>query len=313
MTLQGDRVLVTGGAGFVGSHVTTELLARGATVTVLDNTFTGDREHIEEGVDFHDVDVRDGDAVERVVESVSPSIIVHLAAIHYIPYCNDHPEEAFDVNVVGTRNLLEAARRCDTVERFVYASTAAVYPPRDVPHSETDETGPMDIYGRTKLVGEDLLELFANETGVPSASARLFNVYGPTETNPHLIPAILDQLDPADSRHEVELGNLSPQRDFVYVEDVADAIVTLAAEFDGTHRAYNVGTGHPYSVRGVVGEVSDALGERIDIVQDDDRVRESDRPHLCADISRIERETSWSPETEFVDGLRKLLEEQDLA
>ncbi|WP_136601154.1 NAD-dependent epimerase/dehydratase family protein [Salinigranum halophilum] len=312
MTIRGEHVLVTGGAGFVGSHVTSTLQERGAEVTVLDNTFAGERQNVPEGVEFHEVDIRDKDTVLDVVEETDPSIIIHLAAIHYIPYCNENPEEAFDVNVVGTRNILEAARELSTLERIVYASTAAVYPPRSEPHAEMDETNPMDIYGRTKLVGEDLVELFATETGVPCVATRLFNVYGPTETNPHLIPAIVEQLDEDDDTHTVELGNLTPKRDFVYAGDVAEAIVTVAAEFEGEYRAYNVGTGDAYSVRGVVEEVSDALGEDIEITQDEERVRESDRPFLCADTKRIEQETSWKSETAFVDGLRELLKDHDL-
>lgn len=312
MKLHGEHVLVTGGAGFVGSHVTSALKHRGAEVTVLDNTFNGERGNVSDDVTFHEVDIRDKDAVRGVLESTSPSIIIHLAALHYIPYCNENPEETFDVNVVGTRNVLDGARDLATLERVVYASTAAVYPPREDPHSEVDETNPMDIYGRTKLVGEDLVRLFATETGVSCVTTRLFNIYGPGETNPHLIPAIVEQLDEDDGTHEVELGNLTPKRDFIYGEDVAEAIVTVAAEFHGEYRAYNVGTGDAYSVRGVVEEVSDALGEDIEIKQDEERVRESDRPFLCADTERIERETSWRNETEFVDGLRELLKEHDL-
>lgn len=312
MTLKGEHVLVTGGAGFVGSHVTAELLACDATVSVLDNTFAGERDYVPDAAEFYEVDVRELDAVKRTVQRIDPSIIIHLAALHYIPYCNDNPEEAFDVNVVGTRNLLEGARELTGLSGLVYASTAAVYPPRDEPHSETDDEKPMDIYGRTKLVGEDLVELFATETGVPSVSARLFNIYGENETNPHLIPAIIDQLEKEADEHEVELGNLSPKRDFIYVEDVANALVTLATEFDGEYRAYNVGTGQSHSVRSVVETVESALEDDIDLQQDEDRVRESDRPNLRAETERIESETSWTPQTDFVEGLRRLLEERDV-
>lgn len=166
----------------------------------------------------------------------------------------------------------------------------------------------MDIYGRTKLVGEDLLEHFHAQTEIPSTSVRLFNVYGPNETNPHLIPAILEQLE--DGNRSIELGNLSPSRDFIYVDDVADGFVTLATEMTEGYNVCNVGTGEEYTVREVAEKVGEALGEELDISQAQDRVRESDRPHLRADISRIEAETNWRPETDFVDGLRSLLESE---
>jgi UDP-glucose 4-epimerase len=309
MTLDDQHVLVTGGAGFIGSHVTRALLENGADVSVVDNFFAGEPGYIPDEVTRHEVDTRSDECAAVIVET-APNVVVHLAALHYIPYCNDNPEEAFEVNVMGTRNLLEAAREVDGLERVVYASSAAVYPPRDDPHAETDQPGPTDIYGRSKLVGEDLLELFAAETDVPAATARLFNTYGTNETNPHLVPAILDQLE--DGNRTIELGNLKPARDFIHVEDIADALVTLAAYDNDGYRAYNVGTGTEHTVREVAEQVGEALGEDLTITQDEERVRESDRPHLCADISRITRETDWKPQTEFVDGLRGLLKAEGL-
>lgn len=310
MEIDGKRVLVTGGAGFVGSHVTRRLLDEGATVDVVDNLFGGNRSLVAEAATLHELDIR-SDELSTVVAAREPDIIVHLAALHYIPYCNEHPEETFEVNVMGTRNVLEAASSLDALERFVYASTAAVYPPRDRPHVETDATGPMDVYGRTKLVGEDLVELFHEQTGVSAVSARLFNVYGPNETNDHLVPAILDQL--RDGSREIELGNLTPARDLVHVDDVARAVLAMAVEFDGGYRAYNVGTGTEYTVRAVAEQVGDALGADLGVSQAQKRVRESDRPHLRASTDRIERELGWQPQVEFVDGLRRLLTDEDIA
>lgn len=268
------------------------------------NEFRGGRGLIPEGAEFTPVDIR-SDGLTGVVREISPDAVAHLAAIHYIPYCNENPEEALDTNTLGTRNLLEALEGVEVdVDGVVYASTAAVYPPREVPHTETDETGPMDIYGKTKLLGEDLLELFQKRTGVPSAAARLFNVYGSRETNPHLIPAILEQLQ--DGNREVNLGNLSPKRDFVHVSDVARAIVAMLEGSEG-YDAYNVGTGDTHSVPEVVERFKEALGEDVEILVDQGRVRESDRPHLQADITKIKDELGWRPRVEFSKGLLDLL------
>lgn len=310
MELNKKQILVTGGAGFIGSHVVQRVLEVGATVDVIDNLFVGRRSLVPEEVTFHELDIR-SDELSTVVSAVDPDIVVHLAALHYIPYCNEHPWEAFEVNVIGTRQILEAAATLDELERFVYASTAAVYPPRDEPHAETDAMGPMDIYGWTKLVGENLVELFHEQTGISAASARLFNVYGPNETNDHLIPAILDQL--RDGAHEIELGNLTPARDLIYVGDVSRAIVEMAAAFDSGYRVYNIGTGTERTVRTVAERVGDALGEDLDVAQAQERVRESDRPHLHASTDRIERELDWQPQVEFVDGLRRLLIAEGIA
>jgi UDP-glucose 4-epimerase len=210
---------------------------------------------------------------------------------------------------MGTRNLLEAARQLSGLETVVFGSSAAVYPPREEANGEASEPGPMDIYGETKLIGEDLMRLFHRETGVPTTSARLFNVYGPDETNEHLIPAVLTQVRAGD--RTIELGNLTPKRDFVHVTDVARALGTLLTGSESGYATYNVGTGSPHSVREVVERTAEALGEEIEIVQDDDRVRESDRPHLEADVSAIRADHGWTPEVAFVDGLRDLLEQED--
>lgn len=140
---------------------------------------------------------------------------------------------------------------------------------------------------------------------MPSMAARLFNAYGPNETNMHLIPAILEQVN--KGAREVELGNTKPKRDFIHVSDVSRAILTLLEGSSHQYRAYNVGTGVEYSVREVVEHVADALGEDIEIIQDEARVRESDRSNLVADISRIRSEHDWEPETDFLAGLEELL------
>jgi len=303
--LTDTNVLVTGGAGFIGSHLSSALVDRGADVSVVDDYSKGRRELVPPAADSFDLDIRSSRLTDVVAE-IAPEYVVHLAAHHYVPYCNEHPEQAYDVNVMGTRNLLNACNGADSLDRLVFASTAAVYPPMETPHTESDDLDPMDTYGRTKVIGEDLVSKFHYETGVDTVSLRLFNVYGPNETNPHLIPAILEQLAGGD--RTVELGNLSPERDFVHVSDVVDAMTVALTEAADEHRYYNVGTGTSYSVREVVEATSEALGEDIEIAQDEERVRESDRPHLCADPSLLKRETSWEPTVTLVDGLRQLLD-----
>ena len=307
-----NSVLVTGGAGFIGSHVAERLLESGWDVHIADNCFAGSKDLVPDGATFYETDIRSGE-FRRLVQAIAPRRIVHLAAIHYIPYCNDHPGEAFDVNVMGSRNVYRAARELDDLESVVFASSAAVYPPGDAPNREEDHVAPVDIYGQTKLVGEDLLELFADEmgdAGVSCVAARLFNVFGDDETNPHLVPAILDQLREGD--RTLTLGNLTPKRDFVHVSDVADALVALSDGFDGSYRTFNVGTGTECSVREVVGYVGGLLGEDIEITQTERRTRKTDRQHLCANVERIRTEIGWEPRLSFVDGLGDLLEREPI-
>ncbi|WP_137285794.1 NAD-dependent epimerase/dehydratase family protein [Halorussus salinisoli] len=310
MQLDGKRVLVTGGAGFIGTHVTQELVEAGADVHVIDNMFAGGEAQLPADASFTVRDIRSKELQEDVTE-FKPDAIIHLAALHYIPYCNEHPEDAFTVNVMGTRNLLRATSAVPNLESILYTSSAAVYPPREGAMSETSDVGPIDIYGRTKLIGEDLLRLFAAQADTAAVTARLFNVYGPNDTNPHLIPAILEQV--RDGAETIELGNLAPKRDFVYVRDVARALVTLVSNPQASYRAFNVGTGSTYSVREVVECVGTALGKDLDVVQVAERTRETERPHLEADIDRIRSETGWTPQTELVEGIRRQLNQEQIS
>jgi UDP-glucose 4-epimerase len=212
-------VLVTGGAGFIGSSLVRKFLEREYRVMVLDNFANGKREYLPHHPDLH---LFEGDVTNREdingVLAHKPSYIVHLAAHHFIPFCNAHPSETIRVNVFGTQTLLECIGQNRYVEKVVFASTAAVYAPQEQSCKETDPVMPIDIYGISKRCGEDIVSLFSTQAGIPCVSARLFNVLGPRETNPHLLPDIIAQLR---SGSVIHLGNLIPKRDFIYVDDVA--------------------------------------------------------------------------------------------
>lgn len=300
-------VFMTGGAGFIGPHVLERLLQAGRRVVTFDNYATGSARTLPErdGLQQVEGDVRDRESLAAALRMADPDAIVHLAAIHYIPYCNAHPDEALDVNVRGTFNLLEAAKDVG-VKRVVMASSAAVYPIQDGPCSEDGLVGPTDIYGATKVALEALGQSFAAETGVPVTSARFFNVYGPGETNPHVIPDILAQLG---GDEPVRLGNMTPKRDYVHVSDVADAVVALLGADHAEHRSYNVGTGSEHSVADLIDVLSDVIGRRIEVVSEAGRRRRLDRQHLLSDIGRIRAEVGWEPRVSLAEGLGELLRE----
>jgi UDP-glucose 4-epimerase len=307
MLSEARSILVTGGAGFVGSWLVRRLLERAgsARVAVLDNFFNGRREHIpaSDQVEVLDVDLTDGARVEDAVRGTRPELVFHLAALHFIPYCNAHPAETLEVNVVGTQNLIEACRRSEPTG-LVIASTGAVYPARDDANAEDNPTGAVDIYGLSKVINEKQLELYARDTRTRCAVARLFNVYGPGETNPHVVPEIVDQV--ARGQDEIGLGNVKPQRDYIYVADVADALMAIASGNAHSYRVYNVGTGHEYSVEELVNRLSGVVGRPIRIRVEQERVRASDRMHLLCDRSRIGREIGWAPRYAIEQGLEEL-------
>jgi len=179
----------------------------------------------------------------------------------------------------------------------VFASTAAVYAPSASAHLESEPTGPVDIYGYSKLHGEHFVRYYAQQAKVRARIVRLFNVVGPGETNPHLVPAIIRQLGEGATR--VQLGNLFPRRDYIDVADAARGFILLAGaeQADGGVLVSNLGTGVTNSVGEVVELIGKAANVPLEVVQDASRVRAVDRPMLEASTQRLRALTAWSPQT----------------
>jgi UDP-glucose 4-epimerase len=303
------RVLVTGGCGFVGSSLVRKLVADGdSDVLVLDDLSLGRPENLGPAlseVTLAEVDLRERDAVVEAVTGLAPQTVIHLAAIHFIPACDADPKRCIDVNVGGTQSLLDGCEAAG-VGAVVIASTAAVYAPGGAAHSDDAELGPIDIYGMSKLWAEQLLALFHRRTGIPGGVARLFNVFGPGETNPHLIPAVIRQ---AESSAELRLGNLATRRDYVFVEDVAQGLIDLAS---GVRDRVGAGEdpltcnlGREQAVDGfeLVQAVGELMQRELRVVGDPARMRTSDRPLLLSDCSRARSLLGWSARTSLHDGL----------
>jgi UDP-glucose 4-epimerase len=302
--------LVTGGAGFIGSVLCRRLLEEGREVVAYDNLSYG-REGLlppaHSRLRLVRGDVRDGAALASLLREHRPEAVFHLAALHFIPYCNAHPAEALDVNLGGTRALLRACRE-QPPRVLVFASTAAVYPREGSPFREDIPLAPLDVYGHSKASGEDLVRLFGAETGIAVAAARLFNAFGPGDTNPHLVPEVVQQLRATREHPSLRLGNLEPVRDYVHVRDTAAALHALASAASGVE-VWNVGSGEGRSVRQVVDAFAAALGTAIPIDIDPERVRTVDRPELVADSTKLRARTGWAPRVAFEDGLRELVED----
>jgi len=308
------RILITGGNGYVGRALTRRLYYE-HHVSVLDNLRQGKLRFSpnEEGqfALFH-ADLRDAAAVERVIAETQPEVLIHLAAIHYIPECERHPDEAIAVNTLGTSNLLRA---CTPGTRFVFASTAAVYAVSDAPHVESSSRiEPVDIYGLTKHHAEDYVRYWAQANQLDARIVRLFNVIGPGETNPHILPAILAQI--LKGRRTLRLGNCHTRRDYINVADAAGGFAAVA--LGGRHRGrvdvdvVNLGTGESHSVYDLVDGLGMIIGEHLTIELDPERARPSDRPCLVADPSKMRHAYQWSPRSTLRDSLQDLWSNPDL-
>lgn len=302
------RVLITGGAGFVGSALV-ELLLRESpepAVAVLDNFTTGQHGFVpnHRNVRIFECDLRDREGVNHVFSEFRPEYVIHLAAIHFIPYCNRHPNEAVAVNIGGTQHVLDACS-LHPPRGLVVASSAAVYPINDDFNREEDcLPKPTDIYGLTKWCNEEQVRLYAMQGTTRCAVGRISNVYGPRETNAHIVPEIIHQMLVGSG--VLQLGNVTPKRDYIHVNDVARAFFKLAFDNKEVYRIFNIGTGKEYSVAELATVLSRISGVELTIETASDKVRKIDRPYLRSDISRAAREIDFVARYDIEEGLSDL-------
>jgi UDP-glucose 4-epimerase len=298
------KTIITGGAGFIGSAVTERLQQEGHEILIIDNLSFGNRDFVQiSDLNFKLVDILQLEAVDKIFNEFKPDNVIHLAAVHFIPWCNERPYEASHINIQGTINVLDACRKY-AVKKVFFASTAAVYPIYDHAVKETDETGPLDIYGLSKLTGEHLCNEFHLMSGIPTIICRFFNAFGPNETNPHLIPEIQKQIN--EGKRKIKLGNLTPKRDFIHTHDMASAVSTLLNKVEAGIDVYNLGRGIEYSVTEIVEAFERQLGEKIEIEVDPARVRKVERMHLLADVSKL-KSLGWTPTRGIDEGIGTLI------
>jgi len=291
------RAIVTGGAGFIGSHVVEALLARGDEVTVVDDLSNGKRENVPEGVPLVERDLREG--LGEVFADARPEVCFHLGAQVDVRVSVDRPTHDASVNVLGTIEVLEAARARET--QVVFSSTGgAIYGECDGPVTEEAERRPLAPYGVSKLAGEEYLAAYNRLYGTRHVSLRYGNVYGPRQ-DPHgeagVVAIFLGSL--AEGRAPRIFGDGLQTRDYVYAGDVARATLAAAGQDGGV---FNVGTGSETSVVELYDACRRVAGSSLDAQQAPARLGELERSVL--DVSRAERELGWRPEVPLEEGLR---------
>lgn len=306
------RVFITGGAGFIGRWVVARCLADGHEVTAYDNLCVGRKSNLDEFGDrvaLVEADILDEERLSTALSEARPDIVFHLAAHHFIPYCNAHPAETLRVNVEGTEIVCRQAAAAG-VKRLVAASTGACYPGTDGLLTEATPAVPVDIYGLSKHIMESVLDYYHRSSGLTVRIGRLFNTYGPYETNDHLIPHIMDSLKTGPS---IELGNIYTKRDYIFVKDTAASLYGLSQVDKGDLLIANVGTGIEYSAEEIVQMLGQILGSEITISVDEARLRPVDKPHQMADISRLVSATGVKPGYSLEDGLKELVDFERIA
>jgi UDP-glucose 4-epimerase len=291
------RVMVTGGAGFIGSHMAEALAARGDEVHVLDDLSTGKRENVPAGAELHVGDIRDPDAA---FDAARPEIVFHLAAQASVSVSVAKPVLDAEVNVLGTVAVLEAARRHGA--QVVFSSTGgAIYGECDTPATEDWERRPLSPYGTSKLAGEEYLAAWNRLHGTRHVALRYGNVYGPRQ-DPHgeagVVAIFLSAI--AEGRRPTIFGDGSQERDYVFVADVARATLEATKLAGGV---LNVATGRATPVLELVDAMRRATGREID--PEHGAERPGDLRRSVLDPSLAERELGWRPELSLEDGLRE--------
>ena len=301
------RAVVTGGAGFIGSHIANELVARGYQVAIIDDLSTGNKENIaallkQSNVEFIEGSIVDLSLLNKLFRGVD--YVFHLAAIASVPRSVKNPQASHEVNITGTLNVLLAAR--DTgVKKVIYASSCAVY--GDIPTLPIKEEmlpKPQSPYAATKLAGEYYCQAFHRVYGLPTVCLRYFNVYGPRQDPDSQYAAVIPKFIQRviDDKPPIIFGDGEQTRDFTFIIDVVEANI-LAAESEATG-VFNIGRGQSISITRLTELILGLAGNNVKPVHEEPRP--GDIIHSLADISRA-RSFGYEPSYNLEEGLRKTI------
>ena len=297
------KVLVTGGAGFIGSHLVDGLIDDGHTVLVLDDLSSGSVENLPPGCSLEVADIRDRDAVAMAVSG--KDVVFHLAAFTSVPESFERPEICRDINVNATCNLLEEASAAG-VAKVVFASSSAVYSDQpELPKAESEPLGPSSPYGESKLEGERLLHSFLGEAGLKYTALRFFNVYGTRQRADSSYASVVPLfIQSALARRPLTIYADGLQtRDFIYVRDVVRAnMMSMQRDWSGV---LNVGTGIPISIGNLASKVLQLTGSASELRFAP--TREGDVQSSTADASLASQVLDWRSEYMLEDGLREVI------
>jgi len=307
--LKGKKILVTGGCGFIGSHIVDKLLELGSEIIVLDDLSSGSLDnikHCQDKIEFIEGDIRDQKLLDKVLEGVN--YISHHAALRSVPKSVDNPFDYHDVNVTGTLNLYLKARDLG-VKRIVYASSSSVYGERfDFPEKETDCPQPLSPYAASKLVGEYYGYIFSKLYGLEVVALRYFNVYGPRQSLenqyavvvPKFITCLLNEESPPI------YGDGNQERDFTYIDNVIEANILALIKPDLKGQVLNISSGRSYSVNHLLDSLRKIMGKETSPVHLEPRPGDVRKTH--ADIQKAKKILGWQPKIDFSDGLKKTVE-----
>lgn len=301
--LEDKKILVTGGAGFIGSEVVRQLSKMGSKITVFDNYSSGRMRYLD-GIPFVKQvkgSITNKEDIVKVVKNIN--YIINLAALPFIPDSYFYPEEFFKVNTEGTINLLMVCKKLKNLRNFVHISTSEVYgTAKTVPMSESHPTLPQSTYAASKLAGERAAYTLHKEQNIPVVIIRPFNSYGPRITQPYIIPEIITQILQQNST--IKLGNIESSRDFTFVSDTARGIISGMLANNAIGETINIGSNNSYKIKDLVKMISRIIDKKITIKTDSTRLRPFDVQKLVCDNNKAKKLLDWRPEVSIEEGLK---------
>jgi NAD dependent epimerase/dehydratase len=306
------KVLVTGADGFIGSHLTEMLVAQGYKVKALSqyNSFNNwgwlEQINCKNNVEILSGDIRDPDYCKKISKDIE--IIFHLAALIAIPYSYIAPNSYVETNIQGTLNICQAAKD-NGISRLIHTSTSEVYgTAKYIPIDEKHPLQPQSPYSATKIAADAIAMSFYNSFNLPILIARPFNTYGPRQSARAVIPTIITQI--ASGKKEIRLGDLSPTRDFNYVEDCCRGLILLAESKKTIGEIINIGSNTEISIRDIFNLIKELMSSDVDLINDDERMRpkKSEVFRLCCDNKKIKRLVNYKSKVDIKDGLKKTID-----
>lgn len=312
---QSLNIFITGGAGFIGSHLVDILLASQHRVCVYDNLTYGKKDFLKlnhENLVFIKGDIVDSGKLHTAATEFDAEIVYHLAAIHHIPTCELNPVAALRANIEGTQNVLTVSAELPHIKRVILASSGAVYDTVDESLMEDrTKTMPYDIYSVTKLSDEHLLRLATRKSSFDGVVARIFNCIGARETNAHLVPDILEQVK--SGKVYISLGNLTPKRSYIHVKDTAEGLFALLdVPVQDNYDVFNIGTKTEHSVTDIISTLSEIMGRQFTPVSIAEKTRKVDRHRQLANLTKVSSVAHWEPKRSLKEALEDAVRDAGL-
>lgn len=286
------EILVTGSSGFIGSYLVPQLLNQNYKVFGISKR----KQKLFENFISYNMDI------SKIINSRLQnnfSKIIHMAALSDVDYCNLNPSKCYELNVNGTQKMLEIARKKDA--EFVFLSSSHVYGnSKKTPLPETESSSPLSHYAASKKISEILCETYSLTYGLDIRVARIFSVYGPNSSKSNLVFNIINQII---HNSQITLGNITPKRDFIFIDDVITGLLSIINSKKKGHNVYNLGTGKSTSIADLIDMVLNFSNKKMRIVSKKDKIRKNDPLDVCANISKMNSHFKWKPQVSLKKGL----------